>query len=214
MVRAAVVLRFWAGVTAGFVLVAAGALVALAVVPSAVGLTSSTVVGSGSMAPALRIGDVVLLEDVDARATAIEPPTVVLVEDPARERPLLHRVVGVAPDESGYRTKGDANLDEDSDVVAPELVQGTGRVLVPLVGTPLLWAQDGALLPLAALLAAVAGLAGLARYGWSDGHDPWTRERRTEPPAVPRQREPGPGGLPDRVPGRGAASASTVAPSS
>lgn len=173
--------RFWAGVMAGFVLVVGGTLLALALIPTLFGVVSATVVGSGSMAPALRVGDVVLLDHVDARASTLESPTVVLADDPGRDRPLLHRIVGTSPDGLGYVTKGDANPEKDSTVVPPEWVRGTGRVVIPLVGTPVLWLQDGNLIPVALLVASIAGLAWFARFGWSDAYDPWSGHHASSP---------------------------------
>jgi signal peptidase I len=110
---------------------------------------------SGSMEPTIRTGDVVLTRPADH---PVDPGRVITFADPARPGVLItHRVIAV--DEAGhYRTQGDANADEDSTPVPPDLVRGSGRLLVPLAGLPLLWASDQPLLFGAFVVAALAAL--------------------------------------------------------
>lgn len=181
--RALSVGRFWLGLAAGCVLLVGLVLVVVAVVPAAVSPWRSTVVGSGSMAPRFETGDVVALSPI-REGQRIGPPSVVLVEDPTRETPLLHRIVDV--DDEGYITQGDANAQRDSEVAPFEFVHAAGRLLVPLVGRPVLWAADGSVVPLVTLFVVLAALTVLARYGWSDRHDPWAGPEPLRPPAVRR----------------------------
>lgn len=115
----------------------------LAVLVPSIGLGwRPVVITSGSMAPLIRPGDVVL----SAEAVAVEPGQVITYEDPARDGTLTtHRIVSV-DDDGSIRTQGDANPTPDSTVVPPENVLGRGRLLVPLVGLPLLWLSGGAVL--------------------------------------------------------------------
>lgn len=123
---------WWGELTLSFVagyLTAAVVLVCLLIV--ALGW-SPTVVTSDSMSPAIRSGDVVL---VDPGATDIGPGAVIQFRDPEGSL-MLHRVVDVAP--SGeVRTRGDANLQADRRPVAPELILGRGVVLIPALFHPL-----------------------------------------------------------------------------
>lgn len=187
------VARFTAGICAAFVLSCAAVAFTLAAVPTVLTPWSSTVVGSGSMRPLLHVGDVVLLRPA-RHPDALAPGAVVLVEDPTRAHPLLHRVIGRQDD--GYVTKGDANPTADTDLVVPGQVRATGRLLVPVIGRPLLWISDGEVPRLLLLVSAVVVLARLARYGWSDEHDPWAH--RTTRRAGARHRRPRPGS-PGRV---------------
>ena len=105
------------------------------------------VVSSGSMAPSIRTGDVILVAPVPdggLRAGAV-------VTYSAGGHLITHRVVG--RDSAGaYVTKGDANRQPDSQPVPREQVVGEVRLLVPGLGWPALRAAQS---PVAA-----AGLAG------------------------------------------------------
>ncbi|MCB1026910.1 MAG: signal peptidase I [Microthrixaceae bacterium] len=104
------------------------------------------VITSGSMAPKIRVGEVVLSARPSERT--LETGTIVVFEDPRRDEPLTHRVVGQESDGS-YRTQGDANPTPDPRPVPPEDIRGVGRLLVPMVGLPVVWLRTGALGPFA-----------------------------------------------------------------
>lgn len=88
------------------------------------------VVRSGSMAPALRPGDLVFYQP----GGAARPGRIILADDPNRPGQLLsHRVVDVRPDGS-LITRGDANPSPDGSPVAPDAVHGQGRLVVPYIG--------------------------------------------------------------------------------
>ena len=98
-------------------------------------------VTSGSMSPAIRGGDVVMVGE--------EPPgvlgqqTVILFADPhADGKTVLHRIVTVREDGS-YETRGDSNADADVAAVRPDQIEGVGRMVIPAVGAPFVWAQSG-----------------------------------------------------------------------
>lgn len=96
------------------------------------------VITSGSMAPLIRAGDVVLIVEPEKPVAAGQ---VITFEDQARPGTLItHRVVTIEPDGS-YRTRGDANAVADSTPVPAAAVVGRGRLLVPLIGLPLLWSS-------------------------------------------------------------------------
>ncbi|WP_019135109.1 signal peptidase I [Cellulomonas massiliensis] len=112
-------------------------------------------IASGSMAPRIAVGDVVVGSPIpfeDVRAGQV-----VTVPMPGHEGvQLTHRVHEVTPE--GLVTKGDANRVVDSTRVVDGPVH-LARLRVPLVGYPLLWARSGAVLPLGLTVAAVALLA-------------------------------------------------------
>ena len=92
-------------------------------------------VASGSMEPAIPLGAVAIVVPVDA--TAVQVGDVITFRSP--ENPSLvvtHRVVEVngSPDARLYRTKGDANDDEDLEPVPAESILGQVRLHIPYLG--------------------------------------------------------------------------------
>lgn len=109
-----------------------------------------TVVLTGSMAPALDPGDVVLVGPVAASPQVLPPGRVALVRDPSRDTgTYLHRVAEW--DDGAVVTRGDANATADAPV-APEQVLGQVRLVVPAIGLPAVWLRTGDVLPLVAVL--------------------------------------------------------------
>ncbi|MQA33484.1 LamG-like jellyroll fold domain-containing protein [Modestobacter roseus] len=133
-------------------------LLAASLVPALVGW-QSTVVMSGSMAPALAPGDVAVVRPVDS--AALEPGAVLLVDDPDLPGRLrLHRLVAV--DAAGLQLKGDANPAADSSLVAPAAVHGAVSFRLPLVGEPVVWLAERRVWPLVGTAAGLAVLLALA----------------------------------------------------
>ena len=94
------------------------------------------VVTSGSMSPALRPGDVVLVADhVDEVALGS------IVTFDVGQGSVTHRVVELT--DAGYRTKGDSNPAVDASTVSSAEVTGVGRLVVPFVGLPAMWLRVG-----------------------------------------------------------------------
>jgi len=128
--------------------------------PAFLGWHVTTVV-SGSMAPAIRTGDVVAA--MPTGPDAVTPGRVLLVEDPDHDDRLrLHRLRRVEPDGS-LRLRGDANPAVDRTAVAPDAVLGIGVLRFPGVGLPRVWVQEGAWTHLLAAASATAALLLLAR---------------------------------------------------
>ncbi|PRY47975.1 signal peptidase [Geodermatophilus tzadiensis] len=128
------------------------------VVPVAAGWESSVVV-SGSMAPTLDVGDVVLARPVtDGDVT---PGQVLLVDDPDHAGRLrLHRLVEAT--DAGLVLRGDANARADSTPVDRSAVHGVGALKVPVIGSPLVWLGEHRPAPLVAGALVLVGLAAVA----------------------------------------------------
>jgi signal peptidase I len=97
---------------------------------------------SGSMLPTIRPGDVALVAPATPGPTTLPPGRIVLVRDPSRSTGFyLHRVKRY--DGAGNLvTRGDANQVDDYPAVAPARIAGQLRLVVPLVGVPMLWWQE------------------------------------------------------------------------
>lgn len=114
------------------------------------------VVTSGSMAPAINRGDVVLIEP----GVAPIPGNVVAFMG-TEGSPVLHRLDRIN-DDGTFTTKGDANERPDSTPIAD--VNGVGRLLVPAFGLIKLWLPEGGIV-LAVLFC--GGLAVGVRRRWA-----------------------------------------------
>lgn len=110
---------------------------------------SPLVITTGSMQPSINQGDIVLSADPEEGGTGLEEGAVITFSDPVRpgER-LTHRIDKVNPNGT-YQTRGDANSVSDSYEVKPRDIVGVGRLLVPAVGLPRVWLENGSLVKLA-----------------------------------------------------------------
>ena len=144
---------------ASAVLCALLGLVMVSALPTLLGWRS-TVVLSGSMQPGIRAGDVVA--SAPAGQQELTDGQVVLVRDPVKADALLmHRLVSQSADGS-LVTKGDANLDQDSNPVRRSDVVGLPRLRIPYIGLPVLWMHEGKLVPAGASVLGLVCMAGLA----------------------------------------------------
>ena len=128
-------------------------LIAAAALP-AVGPCDSFVVLTGSMAPVIEPGDVVLVTALDGGEDVPMGRVVAFraAAPPPRDgEVVLHRVVAQRPD-GDFTTAGDANRDTDSAALRRDAVIGRARVLVPWAGLPVLWWHQGTFVVLAAWL--------------------------------------------------------------
>jgi signal peptidase len=143
------------------ILAALGCVALVTVLPPLFGW-QPTIVISGSMAPAIRTGDVVLTAPLrPSDAAALPVGAVVLATDPGRAHDLLmHRVVAHNADGT-LTTKGDANPLADTTPMPATNLKGVGRIRVPLIGIPVLRARKGDWLPALAVVVVTLALAGL-----------------------------------------------------
>lgn len=123
----------WA--VAGFVL----AVLLAAALPMALGGTSM-VVRSGSMTPAIRTGDVVVVRPISPTEAAVGD--IVTFKDPAgSDRLLVHRVRAIsrAGDQVEVITRGDANTTQERWKVAADGTIGTVAYRIPALGFAVAW---------------------------------------------------------------------------
>ncbi len=165
--------RFYAGLVALVGIIVFAALAIIALLPMVLPGATSASITSGSMMPKLRPGDVVIATDRGDDPVAIG--TIVVFEEPRRGGLVTHRVVGINPDGS-YVTKGDANGVVDPAPVPAENVRGAGRWVVPYVGLPSVWLNEGRWLPLLLTILAIAAAVWLVRYAVDVRFDPWSNE--------------------------------------
>lgn len=141
----------------------------IALAPSVVAGWWSGVVVSGSMTPAIRVGDVVVTRPTPGTP---EPGRVVAVRDPRdRAHVLVHRLQGVDAD-GRLVTRGDANAGPDGTPVPRADLIGVAVVRVPMVGLPVVWARAGDRRSLALGLAALTLLTVLATRRAGDAPPP------------------------------------------
>lgn len=164
------VARFSLGLLGLFVVYVTMWLGVWAVASAAILGWTSVVLTSGSMSPSINTGDVVVTSPSDGQELA--PGTVVVFPD--RAGLVTHRIVGVSPDGS-YVTRGDAAPQSDPAPLRPEDVVGVGRLLVPLIGLPLVWYWTGAWGKLALWAVGTVLALWLARYALLERYDPWAQ---------------------------------------
>lgn len=114
-------------------------LLGIALLPT-IGSWNSYLVRSGSMAPAIEAGDVVVASPL-AAAQEVPVGRVMVFIDPSHpnaKRLLVHRVLSMR-DDGTFTTAGDANRQWDTTALARTGIVGLARLRVPWVGLPILW---------------------------------------------------------------------------
>jgi signal peptidase I len=156
-----------------------GSLLLWSLLPVVWGWTPEVIM-TGSMAPALAPGDVVVTRPVSV--ATLRPQQVVTVTDPDHPgRTRTHRFVRFDHHDL-LVTRGDANPQPDSTHVAPEAVQGVATLRIPYVARVVLWINTHDYPPLAISLSVlILALLG-ARPGQPPGRSPsGRRDGRTTP---------------------------------
>jgi signal peptidase I len=159
--------RQWIG-NAALTLLIAGVVILLSVGVGALLGFRALVVRSGSMAPAIRSGDVVVTRLV--RPSSVEPGDVVTFRDPSRHGDLVtHRVVQVRRegDRLAFVTRGDANNGEERWSISPDGTVGTAAFRVPQAGYVLAWLRTPVLRTALLLVSALALASLTLRRIWS-----------------------------------------------
>ena len=185
--RAPTVGRFAAGLVGLFVVTTLGWMALWGVATALLYGRGPVVVSSGSMAPALDVGDLVVIEPFHDQR--LHEGSVVVFDDEASGRSVIHRVVDVH-DDGTFTTRGDANASADSAPLDRQRIEATGRFLLPRMGLPVVWAEQGRWQLVALAVAGLVLSVGLARFALLDAYDPWLAGviRLDEPPAPWRPR--------------------------
>lgn len=144
---------------------------------------SPNIVTSGSMAPWMQPGDI-LLASPASPASLGEGDVVVFDSAEAPGGQITHRLVQLNADGT-WITKGDANARADAGSVAPERISGEVRMIIPRIGLPSLWIRKLELLPLALW----TGVLALSVLGVVRTYNPASRILRSGPRGG---RSPGP----------------------
>lgn len=117
--------------TASVITVALAAFAAALVLARVLGYSAAVVMG-GSMAPAVPMGSLILIEPTAPAAVGVGDVITFMLQD----RLITHRVVAIDHDDLGIRlmTKGDANDVPDPVAVRAGGAIGAVRLSVPLAG--------------------------------------------------------------------------------
>jgi signal peptidase len=93
------------------------------------------VVNGGSMEPAIKMGSLAVVQPADAHEINVGD-VILFKASSASDKCTTHRVYEITNNEGvlTFRTKGDANEDPDSDLVAAENIIGRVRLTVPHAG--------------------------------------------------------------------------------
>jgi len=145
-----------------------GACLLITILPMAFGWHPYVIL-TGSMAPNIEAGDIVLSSpDSDPDLML---GRVVVFEDPGKpDHVLTHRVIAFN-DDATLTTKGDANPTPDSIPVEIEAVDGLGRLLVRYVGLPVVWARTGNWAQIVLHLALIVGAMVAAAHDYEPEDD-------------------------------------------
>lgn len=108
-------------------------LLIFVVFPLASGSTKLLTVMSGSMSPAMKLGDVAVINEVDPSELEVED--IIAYRSPNEGNVISHRIVEVIDDEGlSFRTKGDANENPDQYTVEASDVVGKVVFTIPYLG--------------------------------------------------------------------------------
>ena len=128
------------------------------------------VVTTGSMQPAINPGDIVLSAPPEGDVV-LDAGTVITFEDPVRPGELITHRIDTVNEDGTYTTRGDANSSADSYEVTTEELTGVGRLLVPAVGLPRVWMDEGR------IVIVIGWVIATVLAVWGAVHKP----RRTDP---------------------------------
>jgi signal peptidase I len=123
-------------ITLAAVVILVGLLIATVVIPAIQGSTCFLIVLSGSMAPSMNPGDIVISNHIDPKDVHLNDVITFIYADYPKKF-ITHRVVNVASSEAGmiqYQTKGDANKEPDGRWVQSQEVVGKVTFVIPYLG--------------------------------------------------------------------------------
>jgi signal peptidase I len=180
--------RFYVGLAGLIVSLTVIWMTLWAIVPALGWNWSTVVITSGSMAPTVAPGDVIVAAPHDGQG--LGPGTVVVFLDAGRPGLVTHRIVSVNEDGT-YQTKGDANRVNDSTPLTPQQIVGVGNLLVPLVGMPAMWVWSETWLNFGVWAAVMILAAWSARFALLEKYDPWKDDEAVQVSLKGRHRRSG-----------------------
>lgn len=128
-----------------------GVLAAIAVgLPIAQG-GSSLVIAGKSMEPTVPRGSVVVNDPADIESTTAGE----IISFSIDGRTITHRIVEIT--DEGIRTRGDGNGAADSTLITQDDLVGRARLVVPWVGWPSVWMNEGNMFALGLAMAIIIG---------------------------------------------------------
>ncbi len=143
------------------------------------------VVISNSMSPQIKIGDAVIMKDIDA--AIVKPGQVIIFHDPNdKENLIIHRVVGVE-DKGGvkfFSTKGDNNKELDNWQISMGEVVGGVAVTLPHFGSFLDFVSTPKGFVACIVIPAIASLLIVMLLGFAEKLVGLSRRKNAMPPAA------------------------------
>lgn len=100
-----------------------------------------SVVLTGSMEPDIRPGDAILVRKLTEEKEIYQLQSGDIINFKREDITITHRILGVIKDEAGnvsFQTKGDNNQSPDTEIVAPNDINGMVIKVIPKVGIPVL----------------------------------------------------------------------------
>jgi signal peptidase len=128
-------------------------------------------VASGSMSPALQVGDLIIVQGVPA--TSIQVGEIIIFDSP-QESPTIHRVTRIQTLPNGtieFKTKGDANPAEDDYWVTSKNIHGRVLYRIPYLG----WLALEPTIPIIIIIIAV-----IVVYVWPEDHRKQKKHKLTK----------------------------------
>lgn len=101
------------------------------------------IVSSGSMKPALNVGDIIVVSGLTQFEKLSPRDIIVFHSSMTHDRVIVHRIIDVTDGTGklGYKTKGDNNMDPDNWVVGEKDYIGRVIFTIPQIGLVTAWLQ-------------------------------------------------------------------------
>ena len=118
------------------VVIFVGLLLGTVVIPAIQGSTCFLIVLSGSMAPSMNPGDVIISNHIDPKEVHLNDVITFTYADYPKKF-VTHRVVNITASEAGiiqFQTKGDANKEPDGRWVQSQEIIGKVTLVIPYLG--------------------------------------------------------------------------------
>ena len=131
------------GVNKGIFIVSVPVILLMIIINSGWFKYYTLTIGTGSMKPLIDVGDIVIVEKrSESELKNIVIGDVLVFKH--GDKVIVHRVIDINVNNNEYkfRTKGDANEDEDLFVTSGKDVLGVSQIKIPFLGYPSIWIKD------------------------------------------------------------------------